>query len=88
LTSGRTSPAKATSKYPIHAALGVPEIWRFDGKRLTIHLLKDDHYEESRVSVELPMLSADHLTQFLATAQEADQDEALRAFEDWLRAQP
>jgi Uma2 family endonuclease len=75
------------SKYPIYAALGVPEIWRFDGKRLTIHRLKDDHYEESRVSIELPVLSADHLTQFLANAQEDDQDEALRAFEDWLRAQ-
>jgi Uma2 family endonuclease len=75
------------SKYPIYAALGVPEIWRFDGKRLTIHRLKNDRYEDSAVSAELPMLSADHLTQFLANAQEDDQDEALRAFEDWLRAQ-
>src|SRR5678816_773145 len=29
------------SKFPIYAALGVPEMWRCDGKTVQIHLLKD-----------------------------------------------
>jgi Uma2 family endonuclease len=75
-------------KFPIYAALGVPELWRFDGKKLTIHRLQNDQYAEAPRSEELPILSSEILTQFLARAQEEDQDEALRAFEDWLRAQP
>lgn len=76
------------SKFPIYAALGVPEIWRFDGKRLAIHRLSDDRYEETPASLELPMLTGEILTRFLARAEEEDQDAALRAFEDWLRAGP
>jgi Uma2 family endonuclease len=76
------------SKFPIHAALGVPEIWRFDGKQLAIHRLKNDSYEEMPASLELPMLTGEILTKFLTRAEEDDQDGALRAFEDWLRSQP
>ena len=75
------------SKFPIYAALGVPEIWRFDGKRLAIHRLQNDQYVESPRSEQLPILTGEILTQFLDRAQEEDQDEALRAFEDWLREQ-
>lgn len=75
------------AKFPIYAALGVPEIWRFDGKRLTIHRLQNDQYIESPGSEQLPILTGEILTKFLDLAQESDQDEALRAFEDWLREQ-
>lgn len=75
------------SKLPIYAALGVPEVWRFDGKALTIHRLDDGQYAEAVRSEQLPILSGEILTRFLARAQSEDQDEALRAFEDWLREQ-
>ncbi|MBA3439287.1 MAG: Uma2 family endonuclease, partial [Pyrinomonadaceae bacterium] len=32
------------SKFPIYAALGVPEIWHFDGQQLTIHHLAQESY--------------------------------------------
>jgi len=75
------------SKLPIYAALGVPEVWRFDGKALTIHRLDNEQYAEAPRSEQLPILSGEILTRFLARAQSEDQDEALRAFEDWLREQ-
>jgi len=75
------------SKLPIYAALGVPEVWRFDGKALMIHLLDNGQYVEAPRSEQLPIISGEILTRFLARAQSEDQDEALRAFEDWLREQ-
>jgi Uma2 family endonuclease len=74
-------------KFPIYAALGVPEVWKFDGKVLTIHRLEGEQYVEAPRSEQLPILTGEILTQFLARAQSEDQDEALRAFEDWLREQ-
>lgn len=74
-------------KLPIYAALGVPEVWKFDGKVLTIHRLDGEQYVEAQRSEQLPILSGETLTRLLARAQSADQDEALREFEDWLREQ-
>ncbi len=75
------------SKLPIYAALGVPEVWRFDGKQLTIHQLTEGQYIEAERSEQLTILTGETLTRSLARAQSEGQDEALRAFEDWLREQ-
>ena len=32
------------SKFPFHAALGMTEIWRYDGQSLVIYRLEQDHY--------------------------------------------
>lgn len=47
-----TNPAIA--KLPLFAAMGIPEIWRHDGERLTVSRLHRDHYEEARASQALP----------------------------------
>src|SRR6266516_1204094 len=33
---------ESSSKFPIYAALGVPEIWVYDGKQVEIYCLKDE----------------------------------------------
>jgi Uma2 family endonuclease len=76
------------SKFPIYAALGVGELWRYDGHKLTIHRLENNNYAEVSASAALPLLTAEVLTEFLSLSQEQDQDETLQAFELWLRAQP
>lgn len=77
----------STDKFSIYAAFGVPEIWRFDGQVLTIHLLKHDRYEEAEVSHALPMLTAKILTQFLARLRADGEFQALLAFDEWLQSQ-
>ena len=42
------------SKFSIYAALGVPEIWRFDGQELTIHHLEQGCYVIAENSLALP----------------------------------
>jgi len=75
------------SKLPIYAALGVPEVWRYDGQELTIYQLQTDQYATVQMSRALPVLTSQVLTDFLARSQQEDQYETLLAFETWLRAQ-
>jgi Uma2 family endonuclease len=74
-------------KLPIYVALGVPEVWRFDGETVTIHLLEQDHYMESAASLALPMLTSRILTDALARLRRAGELQALVAFDEWLQTQ-
>lgn len=73
------------SKLSIYAALGVPEVWRYDGHQMRIYQLKDAEYFDSKSSLALPVLTAGVLTNFLTRSQQEDQYETLVAFEEWLR---
>ena len=72
------------SKFTIYAALGVPEIWRYDGKSLTVYYLAGESYVPTPSSFALPVLTSDTLTEFLARSQHEDQYETVLAFEKWL----
>jgi hypothetical protein len=45
--------------------MGVPEIWRFDGERVTIHQLAGSEYDDVPASTVMPPLSNDILTRFM-----------------------
>ena len=75
------------SKFPIYVSLGVPEIWRYDGQRMTIHELQRDAYVEVETSLALPMLTARILTVFLTRMREEGEFESLLAFDEWLSSQ-
>jgi Uma2 family endonuclease len=75
------------SKFPIYTALGVPELWRYDGDALTIYQLRDEQYVASEASLSLPMLTGAVLTDFLARSPKQDQYDILLAFEEWLNTQ-
>jgi hypothetical protein len=48
---------ESLSKFPIYAAFGVPEIWRYDADSLTIYHLRDEEYVQSETSQSLPLLT-------------------------------
>jgi len=75
------------SKFPIYAALGVPEIWHYDGTQLRIHLLKQDEYILVSASQALPMLTGDILTDFLTRLRDEGEFQTILAFDEWLRTQ-
>jgi Uma2 family endonuclease len=78
----------SSSKLPIYAALGVPEVWRYDGRGATIYHLRNDQYTPAPSSLALPILTSHILTEFLNRSQNEDQYETLLAFEHWLQARP
>jgi Uma2 family endonuclease len=71
-------------KFSLYAALGVPEIWRYDGTALAMHRLESGRYVLAAASTALPVLDAQTLTRFLGLAGEKSQHEILLAFEEWL----
>ena len=75
---------QSLDKFPIYAALGVPELWRYDGKRCTLHGLENGAYVVLETSTAMPMLTGEVLTGFLNRLQTEDQYDTLLAFEEWL----
>jgi len=75
------------NKFPIYAALGVPEIWRFDGYALTIYYLQENSYLPHETSLALPVLSSRLLTDFLTRLSQEGEFQTLLAFDEWLRSQ-
>ncbi len=70
---------------PIYAALGVPEIWRFDERILTILHLQEDEYVKAKTSLALPFLTDQTLTEYLTRLREESEFTALLAFDEWLQ---
>lgn len=73
----------------IYAKIAVPEIWRFDGAALSIHLRQPDGvYAVVERSRCFPVVAAADLTRFLQQrTPEVDENDLLRSFRDWVRQQ-
>jgi Uma2 family endonuclease len=70
----------------IYAALGVPEIWRFDGRTLTFHLLgPDGRYEARTYSRAFPQLTTAVVARFVALEGKMDQNAIIRKLRLWVR---
>jgi Uma2 family endonuclease len=74
------------SKFPIYAALGVPEIWRYDGSQAYFYHLAGEQYVETTHSRTFPFLTGAVLAQFIEQSKTAGQDAALDAAREWVRA--
>ena len=73
------------AKQPIYAALGVPEVWRYDGQRVTPLHRTSDRYIEAEKSIAFPNLPMDRLNEFLSIGMASGQSAAVRAMRKWLR---
>lgn len=81
-----TSPS--LPRLPIYAAMGVPEIWRYeaDGARVVVLVLGADAYEEAAKSGALPLLTGEVLSRFVAESRALPRTAWLRAVRGWVRA--
>lgn len=70
-------------KFSIYVALGVPEIWRYDGKRMHFYRLEGEQYMEAASSRAFPFLSDDAMSGFVEQAKTEGQDEAIEAMQRW-----
>jgi Uma2 family endonuclease len=75
----------ALDKLPLFASMGIPEVWRCDGQRVTILRLEQDGYRESSSSRSLPVLTSEDLTRFLAESRTMLSPDWFQAVSDWAR---
>ena len=74
------TPNVSLHKFKIYAALGVPEIWRYDGQQAHFYTLADEGYEKIQNSIAFPEFTAADLTQYLEQRKAEGHSRALRAF--------
>lgn len=74
-------------KFPIYAALGVPEIWRYDGRTMSFHTLVGTEYVATTYSQAFPFLPSSVLAEWIEQSKTAGQDAALDTARAWVQAQ-
>jgi len=79
--------SSSLNRFSIYADLGVPEIWRFDGKKLTFYQLQNCAYETIERSVALPILTSADLEQFLNLQLKLGENKLIKQFRQWIRSQ-
>jgi Uma2 family endonuclease len=78
--------SSSLDRMSIYAALGVPEVWRFDGRVLRIYLLGEDReYRESSRSVSFPFLPVPEIVPPLQRTEDMDETAMTRACRAWIR---
>lgn len=68
----------------IYAALGIGEVWRFDGQTLQINVLKHGGYEPANRSPTFPEVPMAGLVKFLKLGLREDDLTMVEALESWL----
>ena len=72
-------------RFSIFAEVGVVEVWRFDGNRLTINELKSGNYEERDTSVAFRGIPAAEITAFIKDSETITRPEWVRRLRQWIR---
>lgn len=77
---------RSVARQPIYAALGVPEIWRYDGTVVTsLHLTPDGNYLPSLKSLAFPNFPMHIVNRLLQISLSTSQPGATRALREWVR---
>jgi Uma2 family endonuclease len=75
----------ALDRMSIYAALGVPEVWRWDGTKLAVNLLtRRGTYRMSDRSKAFPFLPLAEFARFLEPTK-LSETQLLRSFRTWVR---
>jgi Uma2 family endonuclease len=75
-------------KLPIYQALGVPEVWRYDGSILTVFVLQTSgNYQSVSQSQVFPALDVKAIPRFIRQSLTDGETVTLRTFRQWVRQQ-
>ncbi len=70
----------AIDKLRLFASMGIPEVWRYDGKTLWVGSLRNDRYAETKVSRVLPDFPLELAGELLAQRFDTSETELIRQF--------
>ena len=71
-----------------YEALGVPELWRYDGQSLEINVLENGKYVKSNISLNFPNLPlVDVIPQYVEQSKIKGRNATIKAFRSWVKSQ-
>jgi Uma2 family endonuclease len=72
-------------RFPIYAALGIPELWKYDGQTLQYYSLQAGIYVPVDRSTTFPWLPPTIVLEFLAKRFELGETQTIRLFKTWVQ---
>jgi len=79
--------SSSVNKEAIYSALGVPELWRYNGRVLRFYQLQEGKYVECDRSLAFPFVSVTEIAIFIEQSKTTGEIAILRSFRTWVRNQ-
>ncbi|MHC5742370.1 MAG: Uma2 family endonuclease [Nostoc sp.] len=73
------------NKFNIYAALGVGELWRYDGEVLKFYQLVASEYIEIKSSIAFPLISVSDMNRFIQQSKTMDEIDLVQSFRAWVQ---
>ncbi|AFZ28006.1 hypothetical protein Cylst_6033 [Cylindrospermum stagnale PCC 7417] len=77
--------SSSVNKFNIYAALGVAELWRYDGEILKFYRLLEGQYIECEFSIAFPLVSVSDISRFIQQSKSIGEIALLKSFRAWVR---
>ncbi|MBE8970342.1 Uma2 family endonuclease [Nostocales cyanobacterium LEGE 12452] len=77
--------SSSVNKLNIYAALGVAELWRYDGEFLKFYQLVESQYIEIKSSIAFPLISVSDMNRFIQQSKTMDEIDLVQSFSAWVR---
>lgn len=79
--------SSSINRLSLYAALGVPEIWRYDARAITIYRLEGESYQVCDRSPRFPQITPAEVMRFLELRKTIGETSMIRSFREWVRSQ-
>lgn len=73
------------NKFNIYAALGVGELWRYNGEILKFYQLVASEYIEIKSSIAFPLISVSEMNRFIQKSKTMDEIDLVQSFRAWVQ---
>ncbi|BAY21899.1 hypothetical protein NIES2100_16620 [Calothrix sp. NIES-2100] len=77
--------SSSVNKFGIYSALGIPELWRYDGQDLKFYQLLNRQYVEHEFSIAFPLVSVSDISRFIQQSKTMGEIALLKSFRAWVR---
>ncbi|MGJ5632488.1 Uma2 family endonuclease [Nostoc sp. CALU 1950] len=76
--------SSSVNKLGIYSALGVTELWRYDGQDLKFYQLIEGQYVECKFSIAFPIVSVSEISRFIEQSKTSGEIALLKSFRGWV----
>ena len=77
--------SSSVNKFEIYLALGVPELWRYNGQDLKFYQRLEGQYVECEFSTAFSLISVTEMSRFIEQSKTIGEIALLKSFRAWVR---
>lgn len=77
--------SSSVNKFNIYSALGITELWRYNGQDLKFYQLLEGQYVECQFSIAFPIVSVQDMSRFIQQSKSMGEIPLLKSFRTWVQ---